>query len=149
MLRYETLMLAHPDLNDADAGKIENQINDIISGGNGKIFSFDKWGKYKLSYPVKRHSYGVYLLARYELPEDTASQVLKDLQLFFKIKVNDIIFREVFKKLDAGDSLDYMKPEPVEGGGARVPFETRAKVDDTEPKKAEEEEKKSDENINS
>jgi small subunit ribosomal protein S6 len=114
MVRYETLLLARTELTDDDASMIERQFDKIISDAGGKLDTFDKWGKYKLAYPVKKDSHGVFILARYQLPETQTAKVLNEMDLFMKIKCNELIMRHVNVKINPDSPMSYIKPEPID-----------------------------------
>ena len=76
------------------------------------MISFERWGKYKLCYPVQKNSYGVYLLTRFELPE--GSTVLNDIKSLFTIKLHNIVMRHLTSKLDHDKSLEYHRPKSLE-----------------------------------
>ena len=110
--RYEALMLAVPELTKDETVLIEKQIDDIVRKGAGTTLSFERWGKYKLEYPVHKNDYGVYLLARFEIPQ--GATVLKELQTVFAIKLNLIVMRHMVHALDAQASLAYQRPRSLE-----------------------------------
>lgn len=110
--RYEALMLTVPELTKDETVLIEKQIDDIVRKGNGSVISFERWGKYKLEYPVNKHDYGVYLLARFEIPE--GSQALPELRTIFAIKLNLIVMRHMIHALEATGSLAYQRPKSLE-----------------------------------
>ncbi|MFA5074591.1 MAG: 30S ribosomal protein S6 [Candidatus Babeliales bacterium] len=114
MFRYETLMLIHPQLTTDELSMIERHFDTILSEVEGKMVSFDKWGKYRLSYPVQRNDYGIYILVRYDVPEKMATKVTKEVDSFFKIKVHDIVMRFVTKKIDPSSPITYPRPDPVD-----------------------------------
>ena len=60
----------------------------ITADGKGKVVSFDRWGKYRLAYPVQKNDYGIYMLVRYELPREAVEDAFKELDTFFRIKCN-------------------------------------------------------------
>jgi small subunit ribosomal protein S6 len=128
MTRYETLMLATPDINQESISKLEQYVSDLSSKSKGKLLSFDVWGKYKLSFPVKKHDYGVYILARFEL-EDDVTGTLEEFKTFFKIKYNDIIMRSLNRTLSEDDSLEYQKPEAIVAGEHCVSINSDTKED--------------------
>jgi len=107
-------MLSNPDISEANVQSLEQQIERIVTEAKGKLLSFEYWGKYRLSYPVNKNEYGVYCLARYELPEENITAAISNLQLYFRIKANDIVLRQVCKRLGKGASLEYMKPESMD-----------------------------------
>lgn len=114
MMWYETLMLARPDITGDEETKIRNYFEQLVSKQQGELISFEKWGKYLLVYPVKKHDYGTYFLVRFALPEDVVTSSLEDMKTFFKIKAGNIVMRYTNKKLSKGFSLDYQKPEPID-----------------------------------
>lgn len=116
MLRYETLILSPTQITDDEVSMLENYFEKLASEGKGKVISFDKWGKYRLAYPVKNNDYGIYILVRYELPQEIVTKTFNELKDFFKIKCSEIVMRYVTNKLDSAASLEYRYPEPIDGG---------------------------------
>lgn len=114
MFRYETLMLTHPQLTTDELSMIEKHFDKILSDVSGKVISFDKWGKYRLSYPVQKNDYGIYILVRFDVPEEMATKITKEVDSFFKIKVHDIVMRFVTKKIDPSSPNTYLRPDPVD-----------------------------------
>ena len=117
MAYYETLLLARTEITKDEIANLEQQLDKLISGAKGKLGLFDKWGKYKLSYPVQKNLYGIYLLTRYELPNKDVAEVFKELNMLFKIKYNDLIMRFVTTKLEGTPSTTYKKPESIDSRG--------------------------------
>ncbi len=114
MLLYETLILSHTHVTNDELSAMEDFFDKLTSDVGGAVKSFDKWGKYRLAYPIKKNDYGMYLLVRYELPQDKLSNVFKDLDSFLKIKCNETVLRSVTKRLDSDLPLEYRRPEPVD-----------------------------------
>lgn len=54
MNRYEALMLTVPEITADEAKSIEQQFDRLVADKKGSIISFEKWGKFRLAYPVKR-----------------------------------------------------------------------------------------------
>lgn len=115
MLQYETLILSNTHITKDELSMIEDHFDKTTANVGGRVRSFDKWGKYRLAYPVKRNDYGIYTLVRFEVPKANSTQIFKDLDSFLKIKCNEIVLRSVTVKLDSEVSLDYKRPEPVDG----------------------------------
>lgn len=116
MMSYEVLMLVRPDITSDEFSTLEKQFDHIISATNGKIQSFDRWGKYRLAYPVRKNNYGVYVLVRFELMPSDIAHAMRELQLFFRIKFSDIVMRYVSKRLPSGVEHTYKKPESIDMG---------------------------------
>jgi len=116
MLKYETLILARTQITADELSMIESFFENLLSDVKGKILAFDKWGKYRLAYPVKKSDYGIYILVRYEMPEQVVTSAFKKISEFFKIKCNEVVMRNVSVKLDKAASTIYKHPESVDAG---------------------------------
>ena len=112
MLRYETLILTVPEITSAETENLEKQLNKILKAHKASLLFFDKWGKIRLAYPVRKNEYGVYFLLRYEV-EDNAN-IIKDLDTLFKVKLSDLVMRYLSTELDLKKSLDYKRPPSVD-----------------------------------
>ena len=114
MLHYETLLLTRIEITEDDASMLERTFDKIISDIGGKLITFDRWGKYRLAYPIKKNTHGVYILTRYQLPSNKAQETHQELDSFLKIKCNDLVIRHLNIKLDPNEPISYQKPEPVD-----------------------------------
>jgi small subunit ribosomal protein S6 len=117
MLRYEILILATPEITQDESKQLESHIDTIIRGAQGTVISFDRWGKYRLAYPVKKNDYGIYYLARFEVA--TAGSLIEDIRMLFKVKLYDIVMRNMITLLDSKDTLEYQRPPSLEEAPAR------------------------------
>lgn len=114
MLRYETLLLTPTEITDGDLSMIEKYFDQLVTDANGKFESFDKWGKYRLAYPVEKHNHGIYILVRYQLPAEVVNRIVTEMDRFLKIKCHEIILRHVNIRLRANAQVAYQKPEPMD-----------------------------------
>ena len=114
MSRYETLILARPEITEDELAQLEHHFHDHLTGDNGCITAFDKWGKLRLAYPVKNNDYGFFILVRYETSEEYHIGFIKELATFFKIKCNDFVVRYVTIKLKKNTPTTYTKPESTD-----------------------------------
>lgn len=112
--RYETLLLVSTEITDDELSLIEKNFELISSNAKGKVSRFDKWGKYRLAYPVNKSAYGVYVLVRFELPKETAPKALPEIETLLKIKCSEVVWRHVTVKLKPNAPQTYHKPEPVD-----------------------------------
>ncbi len=137
MIRYEILMLARPDMTSDEIANLEKAFEKNIADAKGKVVTFDRWGKYRLSYPVEKNAYGQYMLSRFEVSTELKGKLLKDLDTLLKIKWNDQVVRFVTKLLEPDAPLTYAKPEPVEGNEGRERDKALSKIEaslkDTKP----------------
>ena len=114
MLRYEMLILTVPEITADEANTIESQINSIIDDAKGSVISYERWGKYRLAYPIRNYEYGVYFLVRYEVNQENMHQLLNNLHTYFAVKQTELVMRNMITKLANNASLDYKKPESLE-----------------------------------
>ncbi len=110
--RYEVLVLTVPELTQDESKQIENEIDKLTNKAKGMVLSFERWGKYRLTYPMRANDYGVYFLVRFESPKE--STLLKDLQDLFRVKLHDIVMRHMVTRLDGEQSLEYQRPKSLE-----------------------------------
>ena len=106
-------MLTIPEVTEDEIKGIESQLQGVLRGAKGTLVSFERWGKYRLCYPVKKNEYGVYFLVRFELPVE-AMNVLDELKALINVKFYDIIMRSMFSVLDPKQSLVYQRPTSLE-----------------------------------
>lgn len=116
--RYEALMLAVPEITQDEIKTLESEIERIVSAHKGSVVAFDRWGKYRLSYPVRKNEYGVYCLARFEFQKEP-KESLADLTALFDVKLHDTIMRSIISRLDLDLPLTYQRPKSLEETPAR------------------------------
>lgn len=119
MLRYETLLLAVPEITKDEVSSLEKQIDQSIKKVKGSLISFERWGKYRLAYPVRKNEYGVYFLVRFETENKQVGELLHDLNALFSFKKADVIMRSMTTNLESDQSLTYQKPESLEDSPSR------------------------------
>ncbi|OGB97219.1 hypothetical protein A3F06_02420 [candidate division TM6 bacterium RIFCSPHIGHO2_12_FULL_36_22] len=112
--RYETLILAIPEITNDESKAIEAGLEKAVKETTGSVISYDRWGKYRLAYPIEKNDYGVYYLIRYELPEGVKDKFFDDMKSLFTIKHDDLIMRSMTVQLKPGTSLEYERPESLE-----------------------------------
>lgn len=112
MVRYEVLMLAVPEITQDETKRLEQLLDETVNKQKGTVISFERWGKYRLAYPVKKNEYGVYFLARIEAPE--VDNLISELDTLFKVKLHEIVMRKMITKLDPAQSLAYQRPQSLE-----------------------------------
>jgi len=113
MARYEILLLTIPEITEDEIKNVESQVQGILRTAKGTFISFERWGKFRLAYPVKKNEYGVYFLVRFELPSE-ASDTLKELKNLVDVKFYDIVMRSMVSVIDPKQSLVYQRPTSLE-----------------------------------
>lgn len=116
--RYEVLLLAVPQITGEEAASLEKELERILKDAQGKVISFERWGKYKLAYPVKNNEYGVYFLSRFEIEGNKAASV-GAVNTLYSVKFNDIVMRNMISQLPEHAPLAYNRPESLEEAPSR------------------------------
>jgi small subunit ribosomal protein S6 len=119
-VRYEILLLAIPEITGDEASRLESQLRDSIREKKGTCISFERWGKFRLLYPVNKNEYGVYFLVRLEAGTSEVIELLKQVRALIQLKYNEIVMRYLINKLDKHDSLAYQRPESLEEAPGKV-----------------------------
>ncbi len=112
MMRYEVLILTAPSITEDEGRGIEKGLEQLVKGVKGDVISFERWGKYRLSYPVRRNDYGIYYLARFAVDANVA--FFKEVDAFLAVKNHELIMRHCLVKLAPKQSLEYKRPLNVE-----------------------------------
>lgn len=114
MFRYEVLFLAAPEITKDESEAIQSHFSKVIRAKKGDMISFERWGKYRLAYPVKKNEYGVYFLTRFSIDAENKTGLLADLKEAFVFKFNNIVMKSHFERLSSEGSLEYRRPESLE-----------------------------------
>jgi small subunit ribosomal protein S6 len=74
MRRYETLIVLHPDLPEAQIRETIDRIKRLIEGNGGEWHAGNEWGMRDLAYDIRKLSRGYYVVVEYTAkPEVTRS----------------------------------------------------------------------------
>jgi len=114
MLRYEMLFLTVPEITTDEIESIKSYFQKAVRSVSGDMLSFERWGKYRLAYPVKKNDYGVYFLTRFEVAKEHRDALLKDIRGSYIFKFNHLIVKNMICRLDENASLEYKRPESLE-----------------------------------
>jgi small subunit ribosomal protein S6 len=117
MVRYEALVLAVPEITADEVKSIESQLGKAVVEKKGTLLSFERWGKYRLAYPIVNNDYGVYFLARFESTEPTA--ITEEVKNLFAVKLHGVVMRHMITKLELDQSLAYQRPQSLEEAPSR------------------------------
>ena len=87
MNRYETIYVCSPALPADDVSAIADKVKSIITRAEGRVITFDNWGKRKFAYPVSGQREGVYVFIDFMAP----SGLISEIENFYR--TNEGIFR--------------------------------------------------------
>ncbi|HEY5501737.1 MAG TPA: 30S ribosomal protein S6 [Candidatus Anoxymicrobiaceae bacterium] len=66
MRRYETLLIARPDLEETQLKTLLDDVSALIVREGGIVKSIDVWGMRRLEYPIKHEESGQYAVINFE-----------------------------------------------------------------------------------
>jgi ribosomal protein S6 len=132
MIRYETLILAVPEIATDEVTGLEAGFSKVIKDFNGSLISFERWGKYRLAFPVRGFDYGVYFLARFEVEDEAKGALLDALKIFLAVKHNELVMRFMMTRLAKHASLAYQRPESLEEAPTRDSYKQKYAAESSE-----------------
>jgi small subunit ribosomal protein S6 len=94
MRKYEAMVIARPDLSDADVQKLADRYKAVIEDQGGKVESAGKWEKRKLAYEINKYKEGNYVLFHFE------AEAKVPLELGRQLRINDDVIRHRIFRLD-------------------------------------------------
>ena len=115
--QYEALLLTVPEITGDEVKHLETQLDKTIKAATGSTISFERWGKYKLAYDINKNEYGVFFLTRFEAPVGTP--IVNDLKTLLKVKLHNVVMRDMVSALDPKRPLTYQKPRSLEEAPTR------------------------------
>lgn len=114
MFRYEVLFLTVPEITKDESEAIKAHFTKVIRAHKGILTSFDRWGKYRLAYPVNHNDYGVYFLTRFEVDAENKESLLAAIKEIFVFKFNTLIPKHIVVRLSAQAPAEYKRPASLE-----------------------------------
>jgi small subunit ribosomal protein S6 len=81
MRRYETLIVLHPELPEAQIRETLDRMRRLIEGMGAECEQLQEWGMRELAYAIHKQSRGYYVLAQYR----GSPEVVRELERTLKI----------------------------------------------------------------
>lgn len=91
---YESVFICPVDLTDAAMDALLSRFQKVITDAGGTLGAVEKWGRRKLSYPIRRHREGAYLYWTFMAPS-SGVKTLNDLY-----QVTDGVIRHIVVRMD-------------------------------------------------
>ncbi len=114
MFKYEVLFLTVPEITKDETEAIKAYFSKVIRAHKATLVTFDRWGKYRLAYPVNHNDYGVYFLTRFDVDAENKDALLAAIQEIFVFKFNTLIPKNIVVRLDDNAPADYKRPASLE-----------------------------------
>lgn len=94
MRDYELVLIAVPQLEDAELTALTERVTGWVSGRGGAITKINVWGRRQLAYAIRRQSDGFYVQFDYQLDPAVNREFERNLQL------DEQIIRYLIVRLD-------------------------------------------------
>ena len=81
MQEYELTVILDPDILEEDVPQAMEKLNALIAKNGGDIIETDHWGRRRLSYPIKRHAEGNYVMLKMQMEPDQTSELESEMNI--------------------------------------------------------------------
>jgi small subunit ribosomal protein S6 len=81
MRNYEVAYIADPDLDDQALAALDERVAGWIQTAGGQTVAVDRWGKRRMSYPIKGRNDGVYVFVTASLPAPAPAVIEREMRL--------------------------------------------------------------------
>lgn len=105
MRRYETIIIADPDLSPEQRDPVLQRVADVINQGDGYLVLTDEWGARKLAYEIKKRDRGYYI--RFDFCG--TGEMVNEIERFFRIEESVLKYMTVL--LDKAADIEKIKEE--------------------------------------
>lgn len=136
MRRYETIVIADPDLSEEKRESFSERIQEIISQQDGFVVEFDVWGNKKLAYEIRKKNRGFYIRIDY----CGTNAAVDELERFFRIDDRSMKFMTILLEKDADlEAIKAMMAAQDEDAESDSDVETPAEEEEEESEEVTEE----------
>ena len=105
MREYETMIIAKPDLPEAELSKMIAKVEGIVAANGGQIIKKDSWGVRKLAYPIGKSTRGLYFVY------DVAATQADVTELERVLKLDEGVLRSISIKISDNVNVETRKVE--------------------------------------
>ena len=92
--QYELVYILSPDVTEAQATELHDQVQAIVTRLNGQIEKTETWGRRKLAYEIGPHKEGFYVLEVLQGSGDLVKELDR------RLKVIDMVVRHLIVRVD-------------------------------------------------
>jgi small subunit ribosomal protein S6 len=92
--KYEVMFIVRPDTAEEDLDRLLQTMETNVAATGGKVTGFERMGKRRLAYTVKKFQDGIYILAFVEGP----GSVLKELER--RLRVQELVIKFITVRTD-------------------------------------------------
>lgn len=81
MRNYELTVILNPEIAEEEVPQAMDNLTALISKNGGEIDATDHWGRRRLSYPIKHHAEGNYVLFKMRIEPDNIRELESELNI--------------------------------------------------------------------
>jgi small subunit ribosomal protein S6 len=115
--KYEVMFILRPDTPEEDVDRLLQTMETNVAATGGKVTGFERMGKRRLAYTVRKFQEGVYILAFVEGP----GSVLKELER--RLRVQELVIKFITVRTDEEEKrlakVKKLRDAKVKGHGAQ------------------------------
>jgi small subunit ribosomal protein S6 len=115
--KYEVMFILRPDTADEDVDKLLHTMETNVAATGGKVTGFERMGKRRLAYTVRKFQDGIYILAFVEGP----GSVLKELER--RLRVQELVIKFITVRTDEEEKrlakIKKLRDSKVRGQGTQ------------------------------
>jgi len=78
---YELVFVVNPEAEEAILETVVNNVSQFITGKGGVISEVERWGKRKLTHPIKHFLEGSYVVSRFKMSPTWSKELEASLQI--------------------------------------------------------------------
>lgn len=109
--KYESFFIVDPDLPEDAYQGVAQKFRGVVESGGGTVLTYVPWGKKKLAYPVKKKSYGYYVLMEFA----SGPHLIAELER--TMRIDERVLKFITVKLEDGfdpeKDKDRERPAPM------------------------------------
>jgi len=88
---YEAMVILNPALDEEKIGEVISRFEKLIQRNKGELQKVDRWGKRKLSYPIKKLDTGYYVVYYFKGEEAGVKELNRVFQISDEVVRHKII----------------------------------------------------------
>ena len=120
MAFYESVVIARPELTEAQVDKLVNDLSEIITKDKGKIIKIEKWGLRSFAYKINKNKKGHYFMLNLDSAPSTISEyerqmrINEDIIRFLTLKIVEVDEKPSILSINNDKSTDEYKTDNLD-----------------------------------
>lgn len=107
---YESMVIIDPMLEDDQAEEIIKKIIETIEVNGGSMREIDRWGRRRLTFPIRKSKMGNYVVLQFEAPTSS----LAILERWYRLNESVLRFLTIMLPTNALEHFEDLKTKKIE-----------------------------------